>query len=557
MENTANRAIAIVGVGAILPDAPNVPAFWNNVKTGRYSITDVQSDRWNSASYFDADPSAPDKTYSKIGGWVREYPWDPMKWHLPIPPRVADGMDIAQKWAVACTREALEDYGYPKRPLDLDRTAVILGNAMAGEKHYTSSVRIFFPEYAHELEKTGGFANLPPALQREITQQFQERIGKRYDAITEDTMPGELANCMAGRIANLYNFHGPNYVCDAACASAMAAISSAVEGLLANDFDTAVTGGIDRNMGAPTFVKFCKIGALSATGTRPYAEGADGFVMGEGAAIFLIKRLADAERDQDKIYAVLRGIGASSDGKGKGITAPNPIGQRFCIERAWHNAGVSPSVGTLIEGHGTSTRVGDVVEAQSMANVLNQTSLPAHSVALGSVKSNIGHLKGAAGAAGPARQGAATQPALRTSQPRHRLFTLAAVCEHTTAAVGDPGGRRAARGRQRVRIWRHELPHGDGRTHSRQAEWQRQEVDRCSDQPSYEPAHNAAGCAACRRCCILAQSAFAGSAGARRCERVGVVGAFARSTEGSIGRPGFCRRCAGRSRSACARAPGD
>ncbi len=400
MENTANRAIAIVGVGAILPDAPNVPAFWNNVKTGRYSITDVPAERWNPASYFDADTTAPDKTYSKIGGWVREYTWDPMRWHLPIPPRVADGMDIAQKWAVACTREALEDYGYPKRPLDLDRTAVILGNAMAGEKHYTSSVRIFFPEYAHELEETAGFAQLPPALQREITEQFRDRIGKRYDAITEDTMPGELANCMAGRIANLYNFHGPNYVCDAACASAMAAISSAVEGLLGNDFDIAISGGIDRNMGAPTFVKFCKIGALSATGTRPYAEGADGFVMGEGAAIFVLKRLADAERDQDKIYAVLRGIGASSDGKGKGITAPNPIGQKFCIERAWRNAGISPAVGTLIEGHGTSTRVGDVVEAQSMADVLGQTSLPPHSVALGSVKSNIGHLKGAAGAAG-------------------------------------------------------------------------------------------------------------------------------------------------------------
>ena len=426
MENTANRAIAIVGVGAILPDAPNVPAFWNNVKTGRYSISDVQSDRWKSASYFDADPSAPDKTYSKIGGWVREYPWDPMKWHLPIPPRVADGMDIAQKWAVACTREALEDYGYPQRPLELDRTAVILGNAMAGEKHYTSSVRIFFPEYAHELEESAGFAQLPQALQREITQQFRERIGKRYDAISEDTMPGELANCMAGRIANLYNFHGPNYVCDAACASAMAAISSAAEGLLANDFDVAVTGGIDRNMGAPTFVKFCKIGALSATGTRPYAEGADGFVMGEGAAIFLLKRLADAERDQDKIYAVLRGIGASSDGKGKGITAPNPIGQKFCIERAWHNAGVSPSVGTLIEGHGTSTRVGDVVEAQSMADVLNQTSLPPHSVALGSVKSNIGHLKGAAGAAGMLKAALALH---------HKVLPPSLHCEHPSPDI--------------------------------------------------------------------------------------------------------------------------
>ena len=133
-----------------------------------------------------------------------------------------------------------------------------------------------------------------------------------------------------------------------------------------------VTGGIDRNMGAPTFVKFCKIGALSATGTRPYAEGADGFVMGEGAAIFLLKRLADAERDEDKIYAVLRGIGGSSDGKGKGITAPNPSGPEVCVERAWKNAGLSPATGTLIEGHGTSTRVGDVVEAQSMVDVLSE-----------------------------------------------------------------------------------------------------------------------------------------------------------------------------------------
>jgi acyl transferase domain-containing protein/acyl carrier protein len=400
MENTAHRAIAIVGVGAILPDAPTAPAFWNNVKTGRYSISDVPADRWDPALYYDADPNAPDKTYSKIGSWVREYTWDPMKWKLPIPPRVADAMDPAQKWAIACTREALEDYGYPGRPLDLDRMAVILGNAMAGEKHYLTSLRVFFPEYAHELAETASFASLPESVRREITQQFHERMSRLIAPITEDSMPGELANCMAGRIANLYNFHGPNYICDAACASAMAAIKSAVDGLIENDFDVVVTGGIDRNMGAPTFVKFCKIGALSATGTRPYAEGADGFVMGEGAAIFLMKRLADAERDQDKIYAVVRGLGGSSDGKGKGITAPNPVGQKFCVERAWKNAGVTPSPAMLIEGHGTSTRVGDVVEAQSMVDILSSASLPARSVALGSVKSNIGHLKGAAGAAG-------------------------------------------------------------------------------------------------------------------------------------------------------------
>ncbi|MFN7994778.1 MAG: SDR family NAD(P)-dependent oxidoreductase [Bryobacteraceae bacterium] len=323
-----------------------------------------------------------------------------MKWRLAVPPRVVDAMDEAQKWAIACTREALEDYGFPKRPLDTNRTAVILGNAMAGEKHYLTSLRVHFPEYEHELAESTSFASLPEAVRRDITRELHQRITKRLPEITEDSMPGELANCIAGRIANIFNFHGPNFIADAACASAMAAISGAVEGLVERNFDVAITGGIDRNMGAPTFVKFCKIGALSATGTRPYAEGADGFVMGEGAAIFLLKRLADAERDGDKIYAVLRGIGGSSDGKGKGITAPNPVGQKLAIQRAWENAGLSPASATLMEGHGTSTSVGDVVEVESMAEVLGSFHLPASDVALGSVKSNIGHLKGAAGAAG-------------------------------------------------------------------------------------------------------------------------------------------------------------
>lgn len=400
MESGFEKAIAIVGLGAILPDAPDVSTFWDNIKKGRYSISDVTADRWDPALYYDPDPSTPDKAYSKIGGWVRQFVWDPLKWRLPIPPRVAEAMDDTQKWAIACTREALEDFGYSRRPLDHDRTAVILGNAMGGEHHYLTILRLYFPEYARELAGSASFAVLPDNIRKQITSELRDRIEQYFPNVTEDTMPGELSNCVAGRIANLFNFHGPNFVVDAACASAMAAFTAAAEGLIDNQFDIAVTGGIDRNMGASTFIKFSKIGALSATGTRPYAEGADGFVMGEGAAIFLLKRLSDAERDQDKIYAVLRGIAGSSDGKGKGITAPNPVGQKLCIERAWKNAGLSPATVTMIEGHGTSTRVGDVVEVQSFAEVLKECSLTPQSVALGSVKSNFGHLKGAAGAAG-------------------------------------------------------------------------------------------------------------------------------------------------------------
>ena len=426
MQDTAYRAIAMVGAGAVMPDAPDVSAFWKNITAGRYSISEVTPDRWDPALYYDPDHNAPDKTYSKIGGWVREFAWEPLKWRLAIPPRVADAMDVAQRWAIACTRAALADYGYPERPLNTERTAVILGNAMAGEKHYLTVMRAQFPEYARELDESATFAALPAAVRREITREWRARIGDRLPPITEDTMPGELSNCLAGRIANLYNFHGPNFVCDAACASAMAAIYSAAEGLIAHDFDVAVTGGVDRNMGPSTFVKFCKIGALSATGSRPYAEGADGFVMGEGAAIFLMKRLADAERDGDKICAVLRGIGASSDGKGKGITAPNPIGQKISIARAWQNAGLSPATATLVEGHGTSTSVGDVVEVESMAGVLREHGVNGHRIALGSVKSNIGHLKSGAGAAGILKTALAL---------RDKVLPPSVRCEHSNSNI--------------------------------------------------------------------------------------------------------------------------
>ena len=400
MQDTGYRAIAIVGAGAVLPDAPNVAAFWDNVKRGRYSITEVPPGRWNPDLYFDSDHNAPDKTYSKIGGWVQEFDWDPLQWRMPLPPRVVDGMDGAQMWAIGCTREALQDYGYPGRPLNLERTAVILGNAMAGEKHYLTSLRVHFPEYARELAESPSFAALPDSVRKDITRELHKRIALLLPEVTEDSMPGELSNRLAGRVANLFNCHGPNFVTDAACASAMAAITAAAEGLVEHDFDVAITGGIDRNMGAPTFVKFCKIGALSATGSRPFAEGADGFVMGEGAAVFVMKRLQDAERDGDKVYAVLRSVAGSSDGRGKGLTAPNPVGQKLAIERAWEKAGLSPGTVSLVEGHGTSTRVGDVVEVESLNQVLSDSHLQAGSVALGSVKSNIGHLKGAAGAAG-------------------------------------------------------------------------------------------------------------------------------------------------------------
>jgi len=396
MSNRQARAVAVVGIGALLPDAPDAPAFWKNVCDRRYSITDVPPDRWSVDEYYDPDPSAPDKSYSKIGAWVRGYAFDWQRYK--VPPKVAAAMDQGQQWAVSIAGEALADYGFPRHSLDLERTGVVLGAAMGGELHYLTNLRVMFPEFRRALEGVEAFSDLSPDVRKTIVARWQEAVRGRLPPITEDSMPGELANIISGRVANLLNLRGPSFITDAACASSFAAIDAAMDLLTAHQCDAVISGGVDRNMGASTFVKFCKIGALSATGTRPFGEGADGFVMGEGAAAFLLKRLADAERDGDRIYAVLRGVGAASDGKGKGITAPNPTGQKLAVRRAWEDAGLDPATAGMVEAHGTSTKVGDIVEVESLAECFASAGRGA--VALGSVKSNIGHLKAGAGAAG-------------------------------------------------------------------------------------------------------------------------------------------------------------
>ncbi|MDJ0757345.1 MAG: beta-ketoacyl synthase N-terminal-like domain-containing protein, partial [Ardenticatenaceae bacterium] len=394
--NPYERAVAIVGVGALLPDAPNAETFWQNILNKRYSISEVPPGRWGQGDYYDSNPKTPDKSYSKIGGWIKDFEFD---WkQFRIPPKVVAAMDPSQQWSLTVAAEALKDYGYPERPLNTERTAVVIGTAMGGELYSTTNMRIYFPEYTAALEKAETFQELPPQLRESMIAEWQTELNEQIPTITEDSMPGELPNIVSGRIANVLNLRGPNFITDAACASSMAALESAVEMLTEHKVDAVVTGGVDRNMGASTFIKFCKIGALSATGTRPFGDGADGFVMGEGAAVFLLKRLADAERDGDKIYAVIRGVGGASDGKGKGITAPNPIGQQLAMQRAWENAELDPTTATMIEAHGTSTRVGDVVEVESLATIFGKAREKA--IGLGSVKSNIGHLKAGAGAAG-------------------------------------------------------------------------------------------------------------------------------------------------------------
>ena len=198
MSSDADRAIAVVGVGAVLPDAPDAPTYWQNIRNKRYSISDVPIERWDPADYFDPDPNAPYKTYSKIGGWVRDFEFDWKKFR--IPPRVAAAMDESQQWAVTIAAEALADYGYPERPLNTERTGVILGTAMGGELHYLTTMGISFPEFAHALKDVDEFQALPESQREAILSRWRQDIYGKFPGVTEDTMPGELPNIVSGRV---------------------------------------------------------------------------------------------------------------------------------------------------------------------------------------------------------------------------------------------------------------------------------------------------------------------------------------------------------------------
>ncbi|MCG2725258.1 MAG: acyltransferase domain-containing protein, partial [Elusimicrobia bacterium] len=391
-----NEKIAIVGIGIIAPDAANKNEFWENVKTGRNSISEVPKERWDPSLYYDSDRTALDKTYSKIGGFIKDFRFDPIKYR--IPPQSAKQISRLQKMTVEAARMAFEDSGYDKKSFDRTRTAVSIGNAMGAMRKEMTDFKVYKHHSKDILRKTKTFSSLSKIEQNKILSQYETMLDEGIVSINEDTMPGELSNVTAGRVANIFNLNGPNMTFDAACASSLAALDYAVLGLRAGKFDMAVCGGADEMMSPPAYVKFCKIGALSEDGSWVFDEKANGFVMAEAVAVYILKRFSDAVMDNDNIYALINAVGASSDGKGKGITAPNPGGQKLAIKNTFDQVDYLPSDIELIEAHGTATKAGDASELKVLKEVFSEFSMPKNSVAIGSVKSQIGHTKAAAGA---------------------------------------------------------------------------------------------------------------------------------------------------------------
>ncbi|MER6358646.1 SDR family NAD(P)-dependent oxidoreductase [Streptomyces sp. NPDC001634] len=370
--------IAVVGMACMFPDAPDLAAFWANVVGGHDAVTEVPPERWDPAVHYSDEAGG--TTSSKWGGFLPRIPFDPLRYG--IPPTSLGSIDPVQLLALEAARRALEDAGYGERGREFDRsrTSVVFGAEAGSDLSNAVALRAVLPSY---------YGKVPEGLEEQLPR------------LTEDSFPGMLANVISGRIANRLDLGGANYTVDAACASSLAAVDVACKELVGGTSDVVLCGGADLHNGINDYALFSSVHALSPTGrSRAFDSSADGIALGEGVACVVLKRLADAERDGDRIYGVIKGLGSSSDGRSLGLTAPRPEGQRAALRRAYRNAGVSPAEVGLLEAHGTGTVVGDRTELTVLSEAFAEAGARTGACALGSVKSQIGHTKCAAGLAG-------------------------------------------------------------------------------------------------------------------------------------------------------------
>jgi malonyl CoA-acyl carrier protein transacylase len=385
--------IAVVGVAALFPGSVEKDGFWQDILAGRDLITDVPTTHWLIEDYYDADPRARDKTYARRGAFLPEVEFDPLEWG--VPPSIVPATDTTQLLSLIVAQKVLEDAcGSQWKDMPRDRVSVILGVTSAQELLGSMVSRLQKPVWQKSLREMG--------LPEDRVVDACDRIASHYVEWQESTFPGILGNVVAGRIANRLDLGGTNCVIDAACGSSLAAVDMAVAELQMGHSDLVITGGADTMNDIFMYICFSKTPALSPTGDcRPFSDKADGTLLSEGIGMVALKRLDDAERDGDRIYAVLAGLGSSSDGRTKSIYAPAPAGQAKALRRAYEAAGYGPDTVGLLEAHGTGTKAGDAAEFEGLRTVFAETGRADRNwCALGSVKSQIGHAKSAAGAAG-------------------------------------------------------------------------------------------------------------------------------------------------------------
>jgi acyl transferase domain-containing protein/phosphopantetheinyl transferase (holo-ACP synthase) len=397
----SNQGVAIVGMSCLYPGAPDLRTFWSNIVRGVDATREVSDKEWDIASYYDPDGRSKGLSYSKRGGFISEYAdFDPLK--FGIMPSAVVGSDADQfltlKLAAAAMADAGYDLAHTDKNFDRDRAEIILGRISAPGAGSMNLIQQ--SKTVHEIAAI--LAEVLPDQSDETIEAIVKQVQGRLAACTADNMPGAMPNVLAGRIAAKLGFRGRNLLIDAACASSMVAVETAVNDLLDKRCDFALAGGVHINASAVFFQMFCILGALShKDNIRPFDQDADGTLLGEGVGILCLKRYEDAIASGDRIYATIRGIASSSDGYGSSVLAPSIEGEALAMRKAYEIAGISPSTVQLLEAHGTGTPVGDVVELEAVAKVFkNPGDATEPWCAIGSIKSMIGHCQSASAVAG-------------------------------------------------------------------------------------------------------------------------------------------------------------
>lgn len=388
--------IAIIGMAGIFPGAPDLPTYWSNILAKVEAIREAP-DAWiGDAAIFDPD-SKPDtqQIYTKLGGFLGELAgFDPRPFGtMPV---ALSGSEPDQFLAMRGAAEALKDAGYSDRDFDRKRTGIILGHGIHPHRANVNGM-----QHCLAINQTLGVLRaLLPDISAEVCAEIETAMRAKLPAFNVDTLPGLVPNMMTGRIANRLDLMGPNFIVDGACASSVLAIDAAITELRRGRADMMLAGGVNTSTSVLVQILFCKIGALSRRGkVRPFDRSADGTLLGEGQGIVVLKRLEDALRDEDRIYAVIKGIGAASDGRAMGLMAPRLEGEQLAMQRAYAASGIDPDSVSLIEAHATGIPLGDEVEIRALTSVFGARRGAAPHIALGSVKSMIGHCIPAAGMA--------------------------------------------------------------------------------------------------------------------------------------------------------------
>ena len=400
--------IAIVGMAGIFPGAPDLSHYWRNIVGAVDAISDVPAQRWDKL-FYDPHSTAIDRFYCKRGGFVDDYvDFDPLL--FGVMPKAAQSADPDQLLSLRVGVEALADAGYQTRSFARQRTGVIIGRG-----NYLSAGTLRLEQHVRLVQQTvQTLQDLLPAISAVQIEQVRAQLHSQLDYYGPDVAVGMIPNLVASRLANRLDLQGPAYTVDAACASSLLAVEQACALLRHGDCDMMLAGGLHFTHDLTFWATFCQLGALSrAQQIKPFAHDADGILAGEGIGIVVLKRLADAERDADRIYALIEGVGSASDGRGSSLLAPSVDGQLLALQRAWQQATVRPAQIGLVEAHGTGTPAGDQAELATLRqffgeriadsdidNIIDKCVALAAQPVIGSVKSMIGHTMPAAGVAG-------------------------------------------------------------------------------------------------------------------------------------------------------------